>query len=583
MVEELELKLDNDQFVKKSKQSEKALKSVFEESSKAAKKADKAHDSVTSSLFRANLAAEAAAKAMGWLRNSIAAGIDNARQYEQSTQRLSATLSMYGQNTTEVTTALRKQASAMQDLTGISDDTIRDMQAQAMNMGISVDRTQKLIKASVALGKVMNTGPQEAMKQLAKSTTGLVEETMRLVPGVQELTKEQLQAGEAIDLVAEKYGNLAGRPMDSMISQMDLATEAVGDFFEAMIVGISEEGTMTKFFKNMADEVKNLTFVIQSEEASFWDWLTDPVRVEQKRRQAATVRGDELGGTKNLLAGAAGRIGGKIGDQLVAQEDMFGGMFAQFESAEFTGQFDQLLDARMAREEFMLNLAADNEAKLTEIKMTEMERRAHMEEVDTERMVEMTRARYDYLGEKELERTMQSETTLHALSQSVQGMTNQVFGGIADISASYLEAMITGQEFAWKQAADAFLKETGRQLVSSGIRHGLEAAALGIMSWGMTPQAYALLAVAGSEVAAGLGMMAGSLVLPDAVPKGGGGGRRVGGGGGSGGFTGGMGSRGGGGQGESKTINVTFNGPTTAVEVGIAIKQAIKESERAGF
>ena len=112
---------------------------------------------------------------------------------------------------------LYEQAELLRDTTGISDESIKQIQQLAAGAGYSTDRVEKLTRASVELSKKTGMDLQSAYLQLNVTLSGSVGRLKRVDPAFASLTKEQLKNGAAIDLVNSKYGGFA----ENMVTNID--------------------------------------------------------------------------------------------------------------------------------------------------------------------------------------------------------------------------------------------------------------------------------------------------------------------------------------------------------------------------
>lgn len=106
-------------------------------------------------------------------------------------------------------TALLAQAAAIQKTTIYADDAVINIQAYAAALGHSEAETQKMTQAAVNLAAGLGISLDSAMEMLHKSTLGAAKGLGNLIPGVKDLTKEQLKSGAAIDMVNVKFKGYA--------------------------------------------------------------------------------------------------------------------------------------------------------------------------------------------------------------------------------------------------------------------------------------------------------------------------------------------------------------------------------------
>ena len=128
--------------------------------------------------------------------------------------------------------ALLNQAAAIQKTTIYSDDAVISVQAWAAALGHSEAEVGKMTTAAVGLAAGLGIGLDQAMSMLHKTTLGATKGLGNLVPGVKELTKEQLKSGAAIDLVTAKFGNYAQEMAKTGAGPLKVFQNRFGDLME---------------------------------------------------------------------------------------------------------------------------------------------------------------------------------------------------------------------------------------------------------------------------------------------------------------------------------------------------------------
>ena len=160
--------------------------------------------------------------------------------------------------------ALIDQASAIQKNTVYADDAILGIQAYAASLGHSEAETKKMTEAAVNLAAGLGIELDEAMKMLHKSTMGASKGLGQLVPGVKEMTKEQLKSGAAIDLVNDKFKGYAEQlaktgsgPLKQFENQWGDLMEQFGQAAIPLMQKIVEKlKAMTDWFSKLSPSTK---------------------------------------------------------------------------------------------------------------------------------------------------------------------------------------------------------------------------------------------------------------------------------------------------------------------------------------
>ena len=126
----------------------------------------------------------------------------------QAEAKRRAALEASGQATEDVIAMLDAQALALQKLTGRGDEETLALQAQAIQLGVSLDKMEEFtlaVENAAAAGFPLET----ITRGLAASFAGSAGMLSRYVPELRELTTEQLKSGEAVRLFNERFAGTA--------------------------------------------------------------------------------------------------------------------------------------------------------------------------------------------------------------------------------------------------------------------------------------------------------------------------------------------------------------------------------------
>lgn len=531
-------------------------------------------------------------KGLSALSNQVQAGVKDAISYRETTLHLTTALELRGLQADAHLGKLEAEAAALQDLTGNSDEIIRGYQKQAISMGVAVDRTDELITASYGLANAMGVDVNTAFTQLLKSQSGVAEETLRLVPAVRELTKEQLQNGEAIDIVLEKYGEFAATKGPR--KDIEMLTNAWADLREAVANASMETELFQEIAKKTTQGLRAAAGGVSRGGLGFLlGVLFDPeeaVRLDVELRDAQASLEESRRRMAQLAEAQAGIIDFGAKGESPAQREKFlldvgprKGPVADFGElgAEGFGTFGM---------GGISGAAVGNIEKMNELdrQITEGKQEIWANHYET---MEAQRAR-DFERELAWNEKQAMETELHQerIMSTVATFTNMTVSA----ALGAMEAWAEGTKVSGWEVSVGILKGVGRTLLGRGAADAIEAVARGVRSYGIDQTATTLASVAATELAIGATLFGGGLVMQRATTHPGSGkgagmqrmNESVGGMGGSvGGATGGGGVSVGGqrGRGGPEHITIIFQGPTTKDEVGVAIHDALSSARAKGL
>lgn len=104
---------------------------------------------------------------------------------------------------------LMAQASEIQSRSLFGDEEIINQQAIVAAMGRTETQIRDIIDAAVELSAATDMSLDSAVKNLAKTYSGLAGELGESIPALRTLTKEQLMNGDAVKVVKEQYKGFA--------------------------------------------------------------------------------------------------------------------------------------------------------------------------------------------------------------------------------------------------------------------------------------------------------------------------------------------------------------------------------------
>lgn len=563
----------------------------------AEKAAKKTEQSLTGAFFKSQVAAQALNKSVEFLSQTIGDAIHNAAEYERTTLALDSALKLTKNDADGVAEALADQASAMQDVTGVSDEVIRKLQTQSVLMGVAVDETDDLIRASFGLANAMGKNVDEVFKALIKTTQGMVDETTGLIPEVKALTKAQLLNGDAVDIVNAQFGEFADAQRRGMGGALIDLKNAWDDLAESIALTFSKSSAADGFFSSITGGLQSAGVILSrlgDEGFTLADMFADPDRFGERlfaTAQGVTEAVDEGEAVSDpaaeLLKRSADARGRDKKVDVTAQRKL-----AEAHRKANAASAAALAEANDAFQADQRDQAEQRAAFILDLEQRVADGQADILQENFDRRVEITNEQFefekqqftDYWAEKDRiaeEGRAREQAMQNAAFASASMATNQFVSS----SLQALEVWADGGEFSAMEFAVGLLKGIGRSMIGQGISNSLQGLALTFTPGGQADGA-ALIGIGGTQVALGSAMFGGGLVLGGRGSGGGSGGTGSGGGGGApvGRIGPGVQAPGGGGNSEGvQTVVVNFNGPTTRAEVGVAIQEALDEAKSQGL
>lgn len=133
---------------------------------------------------------------------------------------------------------LKSYASELQGIGTIGDEQLLPLMAQLAAAGRTQAEIQDIMSAALDVSASGAMSMESAVKNLNKTFSGLSGELGESVPQIKSLTKEQLQNGEAVKIIARQYEGMAKETAKATGSGIQLSN-AFGDLKEQLGMGFT--------------------------------------------------------------------------------------------------------------------------------------------------------------------------------------------------------------------------------------------------------------------------------------------------------------------------------------------------------
>jgi len=161
------------------------------------------------------------------LINGFSTAIQLAGRQEQAERALEVALGRTSQS-------LLNQASALQRVTTFGDEAIISQQAFLASLDFTETQIKDIINASVDLSEATGISLESAVRNTAKTFSGLSGELGELIPQLRDLTTEEMKAGEAVKVMADLFGGTAQAQAETLTGKIEQMKNAVSDAGEAI-------------------------------------------------------------------------------------------------------------------------------------------------------------------------------------------------------------------------------------------------------------------------------------------------------------------------------------------------------------
>jgi len=156
------------------------------------------------------------------------------------------------------TDALLKQAGALQQTSRFGDEAIIQQQAYLASIGMSEQQIKDMIPVTLDLASATGMSLESAVKNTAKTLSGMQGELGESVGALKNLSAEELKAGKGIEVMREMFKGAAEAEIKTFSGAMDQAKNAMGDATEALgklLLPMATEGA--KVLKQFSEDAIN--------------------------------------------------------------------------------------------------------------------------------------------------------------------------------------------------------------------------------------------------------------------------------------------------------------------------------------
>ena len=481
------------------------------DSSEAQQAADDMESHLTASFAKSLIGVEALKEGLHLAMDVLKDSIDLSIQHEGAINQQAAALRALGDTSGQWSAALREQAEQLQGVTGIAADHITKLQTMAVNYGVSSDKVGDFIKASTELANVTGRDVNETMMSLIRAQDGVIDRNMRLVPGVADLTKEQLLHGDAVKMVNEKWGDYLGLKLQGTggaIQQAKLDMEdlekTIGSALIPTLGNLAK--TMMSLWKGEHGETGLGFFeqIARWEAAAIgWDAKVDQLtKLGESRLDAMKNKAEE---TSAALAGLT-PVGGDHPDLSKGAKGKKGIQFGDVSEMDWLKQEQLDADQKASFAEGEYDTLAKIEEKFYRDKQKRLDDALAGFEKDNELEDKAWKKTHE-------ERAKEDKKLQEAMAHEHKVVTDQIAHGMesmAMVGLNALEQLVQGNKISADQIAKDMLGGLGKTLVADGSKNMIMGLAKAISSYGADATAYALMATGAEELVGGLALEAGT-------------------------------------------------------------------------
>jgi hypothetical protein len=188
---------------------------------------------LSTSFLAVTKAVEIAANAISKISGPMIEGTKMAAEADVVNKRLAMSLAAVGEYSDKAFKDITDWAGALESATGISDEAFKSLVALGTQQGMSAEQSKKAAEAALNLAAATGQDMNTAFQQMSVTMTGTAGKLGKMIPELRNLTKEELENGAAIDIIAKKYDGFAANSANSFDGAMKRANAQIDNVKEA--------------------------------------------------------------------------------------------------------------------------------------------------------------------------------------------------------------------------------------------------------------------------------------------------------------------------------------------------------------
>lgn len=200
--------------------------------SKEIKKFENSTEKLNKSFTR--FASRAAVAVFGTiaLRKGIDSVVKAANKQEDAVNDVAFALGRLGELNRRTLSDIEDFASGLQRTAGVGDEVVLSIFSLSSAYTDSADKAKLATEAAIELSAAAKISLEEAARRVGRSFSGSVEDISKFANGIRDLTKEQLRAGQAAQLLVDQLSGTAASRIQTFSGQIKVFSNIVGDLFE---------------------------------------------------------------------------------------------------------------------------------------------------------------------------------------------------------------------------------------------------------------------------------------------------------------------------------------------------------------
>ncbi len=229
------------------------------------------------SLLGGVLATVAAAFTVSKIIGEMKEMVNEANDADKTINKLRNSLRASGDYSEQNVKAFEDLAQAIAETSKFGKDEVLQGYALAKSFNVTNDEAERLVDAATKLSKVTGKDLSDSVNLLGRSLDGTAGKLNETVPGVRALTQDQLVAGAAIDLVAERFAAASDEALPTYAGALNQIAKKSKEFRVELGNVIVQNPVVIQAIQGVADIYFELKKEIAGNKDGLRDWVSGGV------------------------------------------------------------------------------------------------------------------------------------------------------------------------------------------------------------------------------------------------------------------------------------------------------------------
>lgn len=249
---------------------------------------------------------------------------------EDAINQLNTSLRLAGTFSLAASESIQQFAAEIERTTRFGDELVIQQVALARNFARTNEEAIELTRTAIDLSEATGISLDSAVRNLGKTFSGLVGELGELVPQVRGLTTEQLQAGEAVRVLSERFGGAAQERVRTFSGATQQLSNTFGSLQEALGKTITQNPNVIRSVRALSETLGRVIVIVEKNSAAIQTFVTDglltivtstPIVLKTLNfiTQAVQGLGSAVTNTGKLIAGFAAQLVGILTGETVGR------------------------------------------------------------------------------------------------------------------------------------------------------------------------------------------------------------------------------------------------------------------------